>query len=63
MEKELKPFWRKFFDFNWKFGVFLISIICTPRFILVLKANETANYGYIRYNYGSFCYCTFFISH
>ncbi|WP_019540361.1 CPBP family intramembrane glutamic endopeptidase [Proteiniphilum acetatigenes] len=47
MENELKPFWRNFFDFNWKFGLFLILIICVPRFILVLRANETANYGYI----------------
>lgn len=47
MENELKPIWRKFFDFNWKFGLFLILIICIPRFILVLKANETANYSFI----------------
>ena len=47
MENELKSFWRKFFDFNWKFGLFLILIICVPRFILVLNANETANYRYI----------------
>ncbi|MEB2779706.1 type II CAAX endopeptidase family protein [Algoriphagus sp. C2-6-M1] len=47
MENELKPFWRKFFDFNWKFGLFLILIICVPRFILVLNANETSNYRYI----------------
>jgi membrane protease YdiL (CAAX protease family) len=44
----LKPFrWGKFFDFKWKFGLFLILIICVPRFILVLNANETANYSYI----------------
>ena len=47
MENELKPFWRKYFDFNWKFGLFLILIICIPRFILVLKANETSNYSFI----------------
>lgn len=47
MENELKPFWGKFFDFKWKFGLFLILIICVPRFILVLNANETANYSYI----------------
>lgn len=47
MINELKPFWRKFFDFNWKFGLFLTLIICIPRFILVLNANETANYSYI----------------
>ncbi|MBD0779981.1 CPBP family intramembrane metalloprotease [Maribacter sp. ANRC-HE7] len=47
MAKELKPFWSNYFDFNWKFGLFLILLICIPRFILVLNANETANYGYI----------------
>jgi hypothetical protein len=47
MENELKPIWGKIFNFNWKFGLFLILIICIPRFILVLHANETANYGYI----------------
>lgn len=47
MESELRPFWRKLFDFNWKFGLFLVLIICIPRFILVLKANSTGNYGYI----------------
>lgn len=47
MENELKPFWSKIFNFNWKFGLFLILIICIPRFILVLHANETASYGYI----------------
>lgn len=47
MENELKSFWSKIFKFDWKFGLFLILIICIPRFILVLHANETANYGYI----------------
>lgn len=47
MESELKPFWRSFFDFNWKFGLFLILIICVPRFFLVLNSNETSNYKYI----------------
>lgn len=47
MENELRQFWGRFFDFNWKFGLFLILIICVPRFILVLNANETANYRYI----------------
>jgi len=47
MENELKPFWSKVFKFDWKFGLFLILILCIPRFILVLNANETANYGYI----------------
>ncbi|GGF04096.1 hypothetical protein SAMN05443634_10261 [Chishuiella changwenlii] len=47
MENELRSFWRKFFDFNWKFGLFLILIICIPRFMIVLIANETANYSYV----------------
>ncbi len=47
MENELKPFWRKFFGFNWKFGLFLILAVCIHRFLLVLNANETANYRYI----------------
>lgn len=47
MGNELKSFWGRYFNFDWKFGLFLILIICIPRFILVLKANETANYSYI----------------
>jgi membrane protease YdiL (CAAX protease family) len=44
---ELKPFWHRFFGFNWKFGLFLILIVCIPRFFLVLNANVTGNYGSI----------------
>ena len=47
MDNELKPFWQRFFDFNWKFGLFLIFLFCIPRFLLVLEANATGNYGYI----------------
>jgi uncharacterized protein len=47
MENELRPFWAKLFNFNWKFGLFLIIIVCVPRFILVLIANQTGNYGSI----------------
>ena len=47
MNPELRPFWRRLFSFNWKFGLFLILIICIPRFILVLHANATGNYGSI----------------
>lgn len=47
MENELKPFWSKLFNFNWKFGLFLIFIVCIPRFVLVLEANSTGNYAYI----------------
>jgi len=47
MQNELRPFWSKLFSFNWKFGLFLILIVCIPRFILVLNANTTGNYGSI----------------
>lgn len=47
MDRELKPFWSKFFGFNWKFGLFLILIVCIPRFILVLNANSSGSYGSI----------------
>ena len=47
MEKQLRPFWHKHFSFDWQFGLFLILIICIPRFILVLIANSSGNYGSI----------------
>ena len=47
MQNELRPFWNRFFDFNWKFGLFLILAICIPRFFLVLNANSGGNSGYI----------------
>jgi len=47
MQDELRPLWRKFFDFNWKFGLFLILLVCIPRFLLVLDANASGNYGLI----------------
>lgn len=47
MQKELRPFWNKLFDFNWKFGLFLIIVICIPRFLLVLRANVIGNYSSI----------------
>ena len=47
MEGELKPFWNRIFYFNWRFGLFLILIVCVPRFILVLHANASGNYSYI----------------
>ncbi|MEO8763905.1 MAG: type II CAAX endopeptidase family protein [Ginsengibacter sp.] len=47
MDKELRPFWNRFFGFNWKLGLFLIIIICVPRFILVLNANASGSYGSI----------------
>jgi len=47
MENELRNFWSRSFNLNWKFGTFLLLIICIPRFILVLNANETGNYSII----------------
>ncbi|CAZ94240.1 CPBP family intramembrane glutamic endopeptidase [Zobellia galactanivorans] len=47
MEEELKPFWGKIFNFDWKFGFFLILLICIPRFALVLQANQIANYSWL----------------
>ncbi len=47
MEHELKPYWQGVFTFNWKFGFFLLVLVCVPRFILVLNANATGNYGFI----------------
>jgi len=47
MQNELRPFWNKIFKFNWKFGLFLILIVCIPRFILVLNANASGNYSSI----------------
>ncbi|WP_124980986.1 CPBP family intramembrane glutamic endopeptidase [Nonlabens xiamenensis] len=39
MEIELKPFWLKYFKFDWKFGLVLLLAISIPRFILVLHGN------------------------
>jgi uncharacterized protein len=47
MDNELRPFWSRVFNYNWKFGFFLILIVCIPRFILVLNANASGNYGAI----------------
>jgi len=47
MHSELRPFWAQLFKFNWKFGLFLILLVCIPRFLLVLGANADGNYGAI----------------
>lgn len=47
MENELRPFWNRFIQFDWKFGLFLLVLVCVPRFALVLNANETGNYSLI----------------
>lgn len=47
MNTELRPFWATFFKFNWQLGCCLIFAICIPRFLLVLRANETGQYAFI----------------
>jgi membrane protease YdiL (CAAX protease family) len=47
LEYELRRFWGRFFDFNWKFGLFLTLVMCIPRFVLVMEANASGNYAYI----------------
>jgi len=47
IKNELRPFWKRIFSFNWKFGLFLILIVCIPRFILVMNANASGNYSAI----------------
>jgi membrane protease YdiL (CAAX protease family) len=44
---ELRPLWNKIFSFDWKFGLVLILLVCVPRFILVMDANASGNYGAI----------------
>ncbi|MCC7245824.1 MAG: CPBP family intramembrane metalloprotease [Saprospiraceae bacterium] len=47
LQTELRSFWQKIFRFDWTFGVFLVLAICVPRFVLVLHANQTADYSKI----------------
>jgi membrane protease YdiL (CAAX protease family) len=47
MERELRPLWNRLIAYNWKFGLFLLLLICAPRFVLVLNANEIGNYSSI----------------
>jgi membrane protease YdiL (CAAX protease family) len=43
----LRLFWQNKIKFNWVFGLILILLFGVPRFIIVLNANVTGNYGYI----------------
>ncbi|WP_421805355.1 CPBP family intramembrane glutamic endopeptidase [Flagellimonas sp.] len=47
MNNELKPIWRSKFNFDWKFGLFLLLLICIPRFALVLHGNVTSNMQFV----------------
>lgn len=44
---QLNSYWHRFFKFDWKFGLFLILLVCIPRFVLVLLANQSGNYAAI----------------
>lgn len=45
MENSLRKTWSHIFDYNWKFGLFLILLFGIPRFILVLQTNVGGGYG------------------
>lgn len=47
MENELKPLWSNIFNFDWKFGLFAILLMCIPRVILVLHGNVIGNMQYV----------------
>lgn len=47
MTNELKPLWSKVFSFDWKFGFFLILLICIPRILLVLHGNMIGNMQFL----------------
>ncbi len=49
MKNQLNSFWRKYLNFDWRFGLILLLIICIVRFFLVLKANVESNYSAISY--------------
>ncbi|SHG16425.1 CPBP family intramembrane glutamic endopeptidase [Dysgonomonas macrotermitis] len=43
----LRPFWQKYFSYDWKFGIFLILLFGIPRFILVLQTAASGGYGFV----------------
>lgn len=47
MNNNIRKWWRSYIRLNWKFGLLLIFLICVPRFVLVLNANQTGNYNMI----------------
>ncbi|MDR0938279.1 MAG: CPBP family intramembrane metalloprotease [Mediterranea sp.] len=44
-QEVLLRIWQHIFKFDWRFGVFLVLLFGIPRFILVLDANVSGNYG------------------
>lgn len=47
MKIELKSFWNRYFNFDWKFGLFLILLLCIPRIVLVLHGNQIGNMKFV----------------
>lgn len=41
----LRPFWQNILTYNWKLGILLILLFGIPRFIIVLDANISGDYG------------------
>lgn len=41
----IRKFWRHQFNYNWKFGLFLILLFGIPRFIVVLQSNVSGGYA------------------
>lgn len=46
-KNNLRPFWSGYFSWDWKLGAALVLLVCIPRFVLVLRANQTGNYASI----------------
>ena len=47
MGRDFNFIWNKFLKFDWKFGLILLLILCTVRFVIVLNANVTSSYSYV----------------
>jgi uncharacterized protein len=43
--KAIRPIFQNLIPYNWAFGLIFIILLGIPRFILVLSANVTKNYG------------------
>lgn len=49
MTQEFNRIWNRFLKFDWRFGLALLIIVCTIRFIIVLDANVTGSYSVVSY--------------
>lgn len=47
MTQNFRTFIPKIFSFDARFAIWLTWLVCSVRFILVLYANKTANYGFV----------------